>query len=234
VGRRDLVEGITAIDHRAKGPVREPGQELDPYPPADRDLLLERAGAQRRPRDGRTLGQEHPDVDVRGPSAHESDLDDPASDHDGPDVPVHVVAADHVEHHVDPRAVGESLDRGHEVLGPVVDGEICAEGTAGGQLPGRRGDGDPGADRLRDLDGGGADPGGAGVDECGPSRRQPSLRHEGVVGRDEDLRDRGGVLDRHGVGDRQDHPLVGDEPVGVCPAADDAHHRLPDAHLLHS
>jgi hypothetical protein len=84
-----------------------------------------------------------------------------------------VVAADDVEHDVDAPAGGELGHRGHEVLGPVVDGDIGAERPAGLDLAGRGRDDHPGAHRPADLDGGGAHTRRPGVHQGGAPEVSP-------------------------------------------------------------
>ena len=97
-------------------------------------------------------------------------------------------------------------------------------------FPDEQVDGDAGADRLGDLDAGGAHARRAGVDERPAPRREAALHHEGVPCGEEHLGDGGPV----GDADRRRHghhlALVDGDPLGVAAAADDAHHcvaRLP-------
>ena len=118
---------------------------------------------------------------------------------EGVDVAVDLVTADHVEHHVDAaRHVRAQLAQ--PVVGRPLEHEVGAEVAAHRRLARRARDRDPGADRLGDLDAGGAHPGGAGVDEGPAPRREAALHHEGVPRGEEDLGDGGAVGDADDAG----------------------------------
>ena len=57
--------------------------------------------------------------------------------------------------------------------------------------------------------------------------RKPALHDEGVEGGDPHLGDGGGVGQRHRARHRHELALVHGDPLGVRPAADDAHHLSP-------
>ena len=70
----------------------------------------------------------------------------------------HIVARDHVEHHVDTFAVGDFFHHRDEIFLMVVDRTFRAERFAGLAFFSRsRGDENPGAKGARELNGGGSD-----------------------------------------------------------------------------
>ena len=111
----------------------------------DDRLLLDGAGTQGGPGHRQPLEHDRQHVeplDLR-PALHRDDHE-PALDGETFQVPRHVVAGHHVEHHVHATPTGERADVLDEVLVAVVDGRVGSEGEAGGE-------------RLRELDRGGAD-----------------------------------------------------------------------------
>ena len=108
------------------------------------------------------------------------DLDDAAFDRGGLVVSLDVVAADHVENDVRAGATGRSLGLGDEILGLVVDRAVGAELQAGVAFLLRAGGDDHlRAERLGELNGGGADAGRAAMDQqrlAGSSVRRARTR----------------------------------------------------------
>ena len=100
-------------------------------------------------------------------AAQVGDHHQPAVGRQRPHVARQVVAADHVEDHVDPAPAGRLAHRGDEVGLAVVDGELGAEGAAGLRTSPR----EPAVAKTRaprargELDRGGADARGAAVHE---------------------------------------------------------------------
>ena len=82
------------------------------------------AGPARFDEDARAPDHLREDEEVRGRDERHQHGDD----HQAPIVgealqlPVYVLAAHHVEHHVDPAALCRVPDHGHEVLAPILDG----------------------------------------------------------------------------------------------------------------
>ena len=75
----------------------------------------------------------------------------------------------------------------------------------------------------------GADPAADGLDQHGFSSPEAGLGHESVVGRDEGLRKRRGILESQRGGNSHQHPVVSHQPCGLCAAADDAHDPVADS-----
>ena len=123
-------------------------------------------GAQRRAGVREALEHDAAEIDRRLRARLEGDLHDASVDGGGLVVALDVVAADHVEDDVGALAVGRRLGGGDEILGLVVDGDVGAELAAGRAFLGRAGGGDHArAERLGELDRGGADAGGAAMDQ---------------------------------------------------------------------
>ena len=108
--------------------------------------------------------EDQADVDRRRSPTHQPHLDDRAVHARRLQVAIGLVAADHVEHDVDP-ARNRRTQLAQPIGGTAFEHDVGAEGTARVGLAGRAGHGDPSADRLGDLDRCGADPRRAGVDE---------------------------------------------------------------------
>jgi hypothetical protein len=87
---------------------------------------------------------------------------------------------------------------------------------------------DPRPDRLRDLDPGGADTGGAGVDQCPAATGEAALDDERVPGGEEDLGHRCGVDGGDRVRNGQRLAGVRDHLLGVAAAGLDAHRPITD------
>ena len=155
----------------------------------ERDLLLERPGAQRGPDPGDALDEQQPDVDRRLSAAHQPDLHDGALGADRLEVAVDLLAPDDVEHDVD-AVRHRPLEFGEPVVRAAHEHQVGAEHPARVDLAGRARHRDARTDRLGDLDRGGADTGRAGVDERPPPARQPTLHDERVPCGEEHLRDR--------------------------------------------
>ena len=125
----------------------------------DGRLLLDGAGAERRAGDRQPPehdGQHVELLDLR--AALHRDDHQPPLDGEALQVPREVVAGHHVQHHVHAAPAGERADAFDEVLVPVADGGVGPEREAGVALRLRAcGDVDGGAERLGELDRGGAD-----------------------------------------------------------------------------
>ena len=97
----------------------------------------------------------------------------------GLDFARHIVASDHVQNHVHPRAIGEALDLGQEIGGFVVDGVVCTQSQASLAFVIRACRGDHfGAGRFGHLNGRDANATGAALDQKGLARLQtPTVKH---------------------------------------------------------
>ena len=170
VGVGDVVEGVTRIDHRAQRTDVEQREHLVDEALAQRQLAFERAGPQRGadPRD--PLRQDQPDVDRRvgrRPSGRPARSCRPS----GPPVRLRSTSSPPITSSTTSTPPGTaSAQRAEPVGRAAFEHDVGAEFTAGVDLAGRAGDRDPGTDRLRDLDAGGADAGRAGVHERPPTR----------------------------------------------------------------
>ena len=141
-------------------------------------------------------------------------IDQPAAVGERVDVACQVLRADHVEDDVGAAAVGGRLQLLDEVLLDVVDGELGAEIAAGLQgLRAGRGDGDRRALRAGDLDGHGADPGAAAVDQHRLPGAQPGRHHQVRPHRAGHLGQAGGGDQVDAVGHRQHLHGGHDDPL---------------------
>ena len=117
---------------------------------------------------GQALEHQPAKIDVGARGALKRDLHHAALHGGGFVIALDVVAAHHVENHIGALAVGRGFGRGDEILGTIIDGLVRAEPNAGlAFFRGSRGGDDARAERLGELDCGGADAGAAAVHQQG-------------------------------------------------------------------
>ena len=166
VGFAGLGERKCRVDHR----LDRAGFDQRPNFLADggrqRALLVHAARAQRRAGERQPLAHDQIKVDLDLVAAQKRDLHDPPALLERGDVAWRVVAAHHVEDHVDALGVGRLADDLGEVLGLVVDRPLRAERHAGGAFLGRPGGREHArAEGLGHLDRRGADAAGTAMDQ---------------------------------------------------------------------
>jgi hypothetical protein len=127
------------------------------------------------------------------------------------------VAADQVEHGVDARAAVLGGRRGGHVVGAVVERDVGAERPQRVLAAGTRGRQNPGAERLGELHGEGADAARARVDEDRLAGPQGEPAHDRLPGRAAGQRNGRGLLVRQGRRLARDDPGGRDQELGIRP-----------------
>src|SRR5262245_47182740 len=140
-----------------------------------RALLFDRSRPQRRSRDHEPLAQDRHHVNLRLHAALPSDDHETAVHRQRVDVSTDVVTGDHIEHDVDATAVGQVFDAGDEIRFAIVDRPLRAKRFARRALLRAPGCSEyAGAQSTRQLDGRGADPARAAMNEDRLAGREPS------------------------------------------------------------
>ena len=193
-----------AAARRSRGAARAPPTRVAMWPGRLQDV---RAPADAD--DGDVVEQQPVDLDGRDLAGGEADDQQPAVVLEAAQRVGEPVAADRVDDDVDPPPAVDG------VLEAVGEDELVGAGLErDGALLGRRGHGDDaaGAEGLGDLDRGGADAAGGALHEHGLAGLQAAALDEGEVGRAVVEDDRGALLVRHRVGQRERRRRAGRRP----------------------
>ncbi len=134
-------------------------------------------------------------------------------------VPRDIIAGDHVEHQFGTLASSDLLDRLDEVRFLVIDRMVGPDLARGGAFRiAAAGHDHAHAERLAQLDRGGADAAGAAMDEDRLAlARKPALEHI-VPDGEQRLRDGRGLFHRDPIGHRQAVPRIDADIFGIAAA----------------
>jgi DNA polymerase-4 len=182
--------------------------------------LLRAPGAHHRADDLEPLAQNRLKASLLDPgSLEEAEQHQPAAGGEqrqvvGPGRPAQHIDDEMDRHdHLFPPAAARAVDA---VVEPELAQQLQLLGRAGAAQNG-------GAEDLAQLDGGGADPAGRGMDQHGLPAGQVAPGHQGVVGGEKRLRNGRRVVERQMVRHRHRFQLVHRRELGVGAAADQSH-----------
>ena len=215
-------------DHRLDLARRDQRQRIVLDRARDRTFVGVRARAQRRAGVMQPLEHEAHEIDLRLRAALECDLHDAALHRGRFVIARDVIAADHVQYNVGALVAGGRFGGRDEVLGFIVNGDVGAELAAGRAFFRRAGGGDDArAERLGELDRGGADAGGAAMHQKSFAAFETAALHHVVPDGEEGLRDRRG-LDHRQSADRQRVACLREAIFGIAAADHQRHHAVAD------
>ena len=112
-------------------PASSSGQTLRRSEAAIAPFLFDAARPQPRAGQGQPLAHDRPEIDLGDDAALGRDADVPALHREDAQIPLDVIAADHVEHDIDAAIGGRLLDDRDEILVLVVDAARRAQFLAG-------------------------------------------------------------------------------------------------------
>lgn len=196
----------------------------------DRAFLVVAPRAQGRAKMDQALAQHREQVDFGGLALDHADLHDPSVHRRRLVVPRHIVAGNDIDDHIDPATFGAAQHFLDEILLGVVDRQVSAEAQAGLALglAGDRGKDFRRAEGLAQHGRGGADAGGATVDQQRLAGLEATALEQVDPDGHEGFRQRRRFLHAQAVGQVQGGALVGHRELRVAAAGNQRHHRLAD------
>ena len=223
LGGVDLVEREDRIDNWTHEVARDPGYDARGECCCRRDLFLDRPCAESRARDCDPFSKQEAQVEGRRRAGEQADEHQTALGCEHRQAIRQRRPSEQIDHDVDSPALGQRRDDVGKARMRRINDAIGSERLDSLELFRRaRGTQDSAAGCVGNLDGGGADAAGGGVNQDALARCQADLSEECIVRGDESLGDCRGLHEIDVGRNRHRQPLVSHDVLGLAPTGDDA------------